>query len=163
MNESSINSLYKSAVKAFPLTTKRQYAIDPIEIKEVSLTPYIGMKTLFVKALAINEDRKYNPIILFKNVLYGKGKKIIGSDGLPYQISTLSLDETEVLLRCPCKDFHWRFNFFDHLDHSLYGRKRSKYEAKYNPGSANPLELPGMCKHLMALTRNLKNSGIIEY
>jgi len=123
-------------------------------------TPFIGMKTLFIKGHARNEDRHYDTIILFKNVDYTNEQvKIKASDNKLYQFGKLSLESTDVLVRCSCPDFKWRFNYYDHLDRSLYGTKRSKYEGSTGI-AANPKQLPGMCKHLMATTKLLHESGI---
>jgi hypothetical protein len=163
LNESSSQDLYDSAVEAFPNTTKRQHATQPIKISTIKWTPYLGMNTLFVKALAQNEGREYNPIILFKGVKYldEGGISVMGDMGRVF-LEKLSLNDNHVALRCNCPDFSWRFNYFNHVDKSLYGRKRKKYEALYNPGSANPMEMPGMCKHLMKLSHVLNQSGIVD-
>lgn len=58
------------------------------------------------------------------------------------------------------KDFYWRFNYYDHIDHSLYGRKRKKYEGQ-GLWVANPKEMPGMCKHLMKMAMALRDAGLI--
>lgn len=165
--ESSLDDLYQSAVEAFPNTTKRQYATDTIQISSLQWIPFVGFKTLFVKAIAQNEGREYSPIILFKNVTYHEaaGPHIVGlnaSDGHEYFLERLSLTNQNVLVRCDCQDFKWRFNYYDHLDKSLYGPKRKKYEALLNPGSANPQELPGMCKHLIKFNKSLSQSGLLS-
>ena len=146
--ESSAEELYQSAVKAFPNTTKRQHAVQPIVIRELRWTPFVGVKTLFLKALAENSDREYEPMVLFKGVNYdGNQVKIIASDQREYSFDKLSLENTDVLVRCNCLDFSFRFNYYNHLDKSLHGPKRKKYESHGGP-PANPLEMPGMCKHL---------------
>lgn len=169
IKESNLYDLYKSTVQAFPKTAKRQHAIDEIVIKQMNWLPYKGVKTLFVKGLAKNEGngKEYNPIILFKKVNYHNSKdnrnwvEIVASDGRNYFFDKLNANN-EVVLRCNCNDFYWRFNFEDRKDKSLYGTVRKKYEAKTNPGSSNPLELPGMCKHLIKLARSLNDAGILE-
>ena len=159
-NESSLSDLYDSAVKAFPRTTKRQHSTQPIMIEELTWTPFVGMKTLFIKAQARNEARHYSPMILFKNVKYNEqGVKITASDGLIYNFAPLSLENTNTLVRCNCPDFRWRFSYYDHVDKSLYGKKPSKYESQGGP-PANPTELPGMCKHLMKLTHVLQHASL---
>ena len=161
--ESSLEDLYQSAVAAFPNTTMRQHATHPIVITNLRWTPFIGVKTLFIKALAQNEGREYNPIILFKNVDYGKDQvKITDSNGREVSFGRLSLENTDVVLRCNCKDFYWRFNYYDHVDKSLYGRKRAPYESKGICPPANPLEMPGMCKHLMKTSHVLREAGIFS-
>lgn len=144
--ESSVKELYDSAVLAFPNTKMRQHAVDPIEISNISTTPFIGMKTLFVKALARNEDRQYKPMFLFKNVDYENGP---------------SLTENDVLVRCDCLDHRWRFAYFNHVNKSLYGKLPKKYESNGGP-PANPQQLPGLCKHLMATASYLKNQNFLK-
>ena len=161
INESSINTLYQSAVDAFPNTRMRQHATAPIEIRNVNITPYAGVRTLFVRADARNEDRHYAPMILFRGVNYNADGPIqIEYQGRLYTFEAPSLARTDVHIRCNCNDFKWRFNYYDHLDHSLYGRVRAPYE---NQGGApaNPQEMPGMCKHLMKLAQVLEEEGLI--
>ena len=169
LQESNLQDLYASTVQAFPRTTKRQHATDPIRIVELNWTPFLGVKTLFIKGLAQSGEsgKEYNTLFLFKNVNYNiqdesKAVRITASDGQEYLFEQLSLDNTEVLVRCSCPDFAWRFNYMDHLDDSLYGRKRKEYHAIHNPGSSNPLQLPGMCKHLIKCATAIVESGAIH-
>lgn len=142
--ESSYKDLHTSTVEAFPKTTKRQNIVNTVKIKEVKTIPYLGVRTFFAKGITENNHK---PIILFKNVEFIDEKP-----------TNLSLDG-EVIVRCSCEDFHWRFNYFDYKDKSLYGSVRKKYEAKHNPGSANPHKLPGMCKHIMKLMDEIENGS----
>lgn len=158
--ESSINDLYDSAVEAYPNTEFRQHSVDPIKIVDLAIVPFKGMKTIFFKGLAQNEERQYNTIIVFKEVDYSKGIKITATDGLIYELKPLSVSTNDVFVRCGCLDFFNRFNFYNYVDHSLYGKKRKKYEGGEYP--ANPKEMPGMCKHLMSMARALRDSGILK-
>jgi hypothetical protein len=166
--ESSINHLYQSAVDAFPHTTMRQHVVHTINIGEIRLTPFLGMKTLLVRSAAFNEENghHYNPIILFKRANFNPQNNAVqflaADNEQPYQVQKLSLNGTHVLLRCECKDFFWRFNYYDWIDKSLWGPKRKPYEAKLRPGTANPMEMPGMCKHLMALAKGLREVKLID-
>jgi predicted nucleotidyltransferase len=159
--ETSLRELYDSAVAAFPNTTKRQHATDPIVVTNLRWTPFVGMKTLFIKAIAQSEGKEYNPIVLFKKVNYnGDQVQITASDMREVSFDKLSLENTDVLLRCNCPDFYWRFNYYNHLDKSLQGPKRKKYEALGIGPPANPQEMPGMCKHLMKTVHVLAEAGI---
>jgi len=163
--ETSFSDLYKSTVNAFPKTAKRQHAIDPVVVEDVNWLPYLGMNTLLVRGLSRSSEKVHKTLVLFKNVSYykenQKGLVVLKADGEDYYLEQLSFDK-DILLRCSCEDFYWRFNYFNHLDKSLYGVKRAKYEAKYNPGSANPKSMPGMCKHLIKLVKNISNTKIIS-
>ena len=162
--ETSLKDLYQSTVKAFPYTTKRQYAIDPIKIVSLRWIPYIGVKTLYIKGLAQNTENseEYNPLILFKNIIYlpKKEKKSIEIFDINQKKYIIyKIKNNDVLVRCNCKDFYWRGNYADHLDKSLYGTKRSPYKGSTGY-SVNPNNNPMVCKHLIKLYKVLSQSGL---
>ena len=163
--ETSIKNLYKSTVGAFPNTSKRQNATDSIVIEQLQWIPFKGVKTLFIKGLARSESKKYECIMLFKNINYkeSEGKKIIKiktSSGFDQFVEQVDPDKNDVLVRCNCSDFYWRGNYANHLDKSLFGRKRAKYESKGFP-PANPSASPMICKHLIKLTKVLKEANFL--
>ena len=169
LNESTVIDLYKSTVDAFPRTTRRQNSIDTIKIIEMNFLPYLGMRTLFVKGLAKNIDnqKEYATTALFKNVKYltkenKKSIRLIASDEKRYIMEMINPELNEVLVRCDCPDFYWRFNYYNSLDKSLHGRKRKKYESRSNGRVANQNEAPGMCKHLIKMIKALSDSKIME-
>jgi hypothetical protein len=166
IEESTLSDLYHSTVAAFPRTTKRQHATQPIEISEINYTPFLGMRTLIVRGLAHNENRQYHPLIMFKNVIYRENQeegliKLIQEDG-EYYLEQISMNDNDVNLRCDCADFYWRWVNTDHEDESLYGRNRKPYESQGIGPPANPMEFPGMCKHLLKLIEVLRNYSIIN-
>jgi hypothetical protein len=167
LDESALNDLYQSTVAAFPRTTRRQHATDPVKIVELAWTPFLGVKTLFIKVTEESVSSVYQPMVLFKQVRYHPEKdsqglvEIVASDGRHYVLERLSYADNDVLLRCDCADFRWRFNYYDYLDSSLYGSKRRKYESQGGP-PANPKEMPGMCKHLIKLVQSLDHAGLME-
>lgn len=160
--ESSLDDLYQSAVQTYPRTKYRQHAVDPIKITGLSIVPFKGLNTIFFKGLANNEGRHYNPKILFKKAKFSEdGMAVMATDGNVHYVKPLSLTENEVVVRCECGDFFHRWNYADYLDKSLYGRKRKKYES-LGGTSVNPTNSKGLCKHLIALTRSLRDSGILK-
>lgn len=161
--ESSFDELYDSTVDAFPHTTKRQHATHLVEVKALSVMPFVGMKTLLAKAQAQSIEKEYNTFILFKGVNFQpehNAIKIKAGDGGKYLMERFNLEDTQISVRCNCKDFFWRFHHYDHVDKSLYGKNRAKYEALTNQGPANPKELPGMCKHLIKMFNTLYDEGL---
>ena len=166
LNESTIPELYNNTVRAFPTCGLRQHATNPIKIVYLEWIPYVGMKTLYVKGLANNQERTYNSIIVFKGVQYQEEKgrnsvPLIDNAGKKYLIERISMHDQDVLVRCNCGDFYWRGNYFNGIDKSLQGRIRKKYEAKQNTGASNPMKLPMVCKHLIKLAKVLEESGIV--
>jgi hypothetical protein len=169
IDETTLPELYQSTVAAFPRTGKRQHSTDLIRITEMNWTPYLGVKTLFLKGLAQSGEsgKEYSPIVVFKGVQYHNNPspdlvEIVASNGQHYLLDRLKYDQNEVIVRCNCPDFKWRFNYYDHLDKALFGRKRAKYEATTGRPPANPSEMPGMCKHLIKFVRVIQQSGILE-
>lgn len=164
--ETSLSDLYKNTVKAFPKTTKRQFSTDTVRVERLEWVPFLGLKTLFIKGLIKNEGKKYDCLMLFKNVIYkeSEGKKIIKikmSTGKEHFVEQIESDKNDVLVRCNCSDFYWRFVHYNKLDKSLYGRNRAKYEALERPNTANPLEMAGMCKHLIKMAKIIKEANLL--
>lgn len=163
--ETSLKDLYDSSVKAFPGTRMRQNATDTVVVDHLDWVAFRGVGTLFVKATVKNEGRKNESIVLFKGVRYreGRGKGVVPvatSDGKTVFLEALSSSVTDVNVRCTCADFMYRFNYYDHVDKSLFGRKRRKYEG-LGLWAANPLEMPGMCKHLMKTMKALSEAKVL--
>jgi len=166
--ESSFQSLYDSAVEAFPQTTRRQHVTGSISINNIRSIPYLGMKTLLVRAEADNRaggGGQYKPVIMFKDVQFhnGPGPNIIeitaSDNGQTYYINPITDNDT--LVRCQCNDEFFRFRHYNWVNNSLFSINRKPYIRKtdtYPP--ANEQELPGMCKHLMRLGESLRNAGI---
>lgn len=165
-NEMSLDRLYSSTLMAFPSTMKRQHATDTIKVVKMDWTPFVGMKTLFVKGLVENEGRIYDTIMLFKGVNYdveintGNAIPMVASDGMLYHLDKIDERASDVLVRCNCPDFKWRFAFQNSRSGVLWGNTPAKYESKGIGPSANPLKKEGMCKHIMKTTRALSRSGI---
>lgn len=165
--ETTLSELYQNTIKAFPSTLKRQNSIDEVIIEHLDWIPFKGMKTLFLKGLAKRGESKSECIILFKDVTYSDEKEkgfleIKTSNGKVVFVKQLSYESNDVLVRCSCKDFYWRMAHFNKIDGSLYGRDRAKYEAIKNPESSNPSKLPGLCKHLIKMSKVLSQASLIK-
>lgn len=162
--ESSLKDLYDMAVKAFPQTGRRQNSTHTVRVEHLDWVPFVGLGTLFVKGLVNNEGRKNECIVLFKGVKYGgsRGVRVASSDGREVTLESISLSDQEALVRCSCADFRWRFSHWNKVDGSLFGREPRKYEASVRPGSSNPEESPGACKHLMKMAKILGESGVLR-
>lgn len=164
--EGSLGDLFDMAASAFPNTERRQHSTQTVRVERVEWVPFVGLGTLFVKAIVNNEGRKNEAIVLFKKVRYGDeggGKvPIMSSDGRKIWVERLHFKGTDVLVRCSCADFRWRFAHWNKIDRSLYGRGPRNYEASFRPGSSNPSESPGACKHIMKMAKILRESGVLS-
>jgi len=164
--ETSISNLYKNTVEAFPKTTKRQFSTHTVVVERVDWVPFLGLRTLFIKSLIKNEGKKYDCLMLFKNIVYKeeegkKSVKIRMSTGKEYFVEQIDSEKNDVLVRCNCQDFYWRFVHYNKEDKSLYGRDRRKYEALARPNTANPMEMAGMCKHLIKMAKIIKETNLL--
>lgn len=165
-NETTFLKLYKSTLSAFPNTNFRQHVIDVIEVKDLKFIPYIGLNTLFIKSITENTEKhtKYKTLALIKDINYKdfkKSTKIFDEYGKQHNFEKPKIKVNDVLIRCSCDDFMWRFHQYNSKDKSLYGRKKENYKSK-GLFEANPSKSPGMCKHLMKLFENLIKKKIIE-
>ena len=164
--ESTLRELYHSTIAAFPNCAKRQNSTNEIVITKLEWTPFVGMKTLRVKGLAQNRGNghEYSPEIVFKQINYHNDRnangliEIIDNIGKRYLLE--KIHENEILVKCECNDYFWRFRHKNFEDHSHQGRDRTPYTALYNPGSADVA--PGLCKHIIKLAITLNRSGLID-
>jgi hypothetical protein len=83
-------------------------------------------------------------------------------DGQAYTIEPVQYRGTDVQVSCNCLDFYYRFSAWNHGDGSLLGDPPPPYVKKTDSEPVNPNEVPGLCKHLMALTNELKRERIIR-
>lgn len=169
VDEASIRDLETNIQRGFPNTTKRQHATATIQIPIVKLTPYVPSQALLAESQATNHGHKYNPEIFFQNVKFEPEETqtnitFTGSDGNEYNIAEpVSLTGNQVQVRCNCLDFHYRFARQNAKNNALYGQPAPPYKRKTQTRPpANPMQVPGMCKHLLALVDELQKMGIVQ-
>ena len=166
--EISYSKLERETWRGFPHTTKRLNAVQEIDVNTVTFLPYLGTKMLLVTSDVQNvvNGNVYRPLIALVGVKFSE-KKVPGwftfvSDGKRYWCEPVPIETSNVRVRCQCGDFNYRFSWYDHRNKALYGQP-FKYQRKtdwYPP--ANPLEVPGVCKHIGRLARSLKTSGLFR-
>ncbi len=169
MQESSLQSLETNIKRGFPNTKKRQYATGTVQIPNMKMTPYVPSQALLVDAQATNEGRRNNPQIFFRGIVFEPEETqtnvtFTGSDNQEYNIvQAVPINIENVQVRCTCLDFHYRFAQQNARDGSLYGPAPPKYKRKTETRPpANPMKVPGMCKHLLKLEEELQKTGIVE-
>lgn len=164
--QSTYTDLEQNVLNYIPVSKKRQNAVDPIRIVSMELLPFLGTKNLNVKTLASSDGTNYSPTIIFNRVEFEnedlpENVTFKAKDGNEYHIKPLNLADHTVRVRCNCLDFHYRFAFYNAKDKSLIGSAPKPYQRKTNRGPVNPQQVPGVCKHLIAMTKALKHSGIV--
>lgn len=168
LQELSVGDLERDTIRGFPGTTKRQFATQPVRIVEMRLTPYEPSGKLLAEATANNEGRLYNPQILFAEVVYEQEDTpqnitFTGSDNEPHHIQQIQFANNNAQVRCNCLDFHYRFAQYDARNDALYGNPPPPYQRRTDTRPpANPLGVPGICKHVLVLIDELQNVKILS-
>ena len=168
MEEASIRDLETNIQRGFPNTRARQHAVAPVQVPIVKLTPYVPSSALLAESQANNQGRRYNPEIFFTKVQFEQEETatnitFTGSDNNEYNIvQAIPLTGNEVQVRCNCLDFHYRFSRHNAKNNALYGQPAPPYKRKTDTRPpANPMQVPGMCKHLLALVDELQKMGVV--
>lgn len=164
------NELERNTVNFVPPSTKRQHAVDPIQIQQLELIPAKQSGQLIVKSIAKSGFKAYEPTMVFENVQFEdedspQNITFRGVDGQDYHIRSISLHSNNVKVRCTCLDFRWRFAVQNQQRNALFGPGPGIYQRKIgsNRPPNNPQHVPGLCKHLLALAEELRNSRIVTF
>ena len=173
---STYQSLEQRTVAGFPNTTKRQYAVQPVQIVRMEFVPFVPTGNLRCDAVARSNNpeqrtpggKTYNPQVLFNDVEYQEEDsnenvtiKVVGGNEL--FVVPIDLSQNTCKVRCDCLDFYHRFAEYNFSDDSLYGSKPPAYQRKTTTRpDANPTKTPGICKHVMKTILSLRDSGLIK-
>jgi hypothetical protein len=170
LNEDSTEAdLENNIERGFPDTKKRQHATGDATIQQVQFIPYVGTKFLHVKSnCSSTSGKQYHQVIQFVRVAFENedtdtNATFTGTDGRDYHMEPVDLTVNNVKVRCDCLDFYWRFAAIDFSDNALVGRAPPPYVRKtdYRP-PANPMQVPGLCKHLLKLVQHLQGVGLVK-
>jgi hypothetical protein len=163
---STIPQLDMKARQAFPHTKKRHNDVGSvIPQPDMTMTPNVPKNELTIDSRTRSSntgDMHIQRVILYKVnfVQPGQGTQLPNSEAA---IEPVQLNSETSRVACDCMDFRFRFANNNAKDNSLAGNPPPAYHRV--PGSnrppANPSNLPGMCKHLMAVVQNLKRQKIV--
>lgn len=169
LNEvSTIPQLDMKARSAFPTTKKRQNDVGSVNVlpqatyipntQDGELT--INTRTSSSRSGNIHVQR----IILYKVQFANPGEgNAVQLPDTEAAVQPIKLTADTARVACDCMDFRFRFANNNNKDDSLAGNAPPAYQRV--PGSnrppANPTNLPGMCKHIMAAVRDLKQKRIV--
>lgn len=162
--EAALKDLERNIIRGFPRTKKRQYATDTVRIVQLNIVPYVPSKGLLFKAVANNEGNTYAPEIFFDEVTFENedtpnNVTFTATDGEQYHIEPIRFTNNNARVRCNCLDFHYRFAQYNAHAGDLYGKPPPPYHRRtttYPP--VNPMKLPGICKHLLKLSKMLEEN-----
>lgn len=124
-----------------------------VNIEQTKITPMLGVKSVQVTAIARSEDSQdaYKVAIAFYDVEAGNKAK---------------LDASPCRVTCGCRSHYFWFAYPNYLADAHLGPKPKEYVPVANPKRTmppkNPDNVPGVCKHLVALGLALQQNGVIE-
>lgn len=165
--ESTLKDLEQGTITGFPFTTKRQHAVDPVQVSQIKYTPFKQNQNLKISAVVRSGGKIYDTDILFDDVVFEDEDAetnitFTGSDNEQYHAQPISLKDHEVKVKCSCLDFHYRFAIWNFNDDSLYGNPPPPYRRKTTTRPpVNPTQTPGVCKHILKLMKALQRSQLV--
>jgi hypothetical protein len=161
--DATVDTLHKNIVRGFPQTTKRQHATGEVNITNLQYVPMQGK--LQINSTSRSNGNNYTQVIIFSDVVNTEspdGVTFTGTDGQDHTIEPIELRDSRVKVRCNCLDFYWRFATWNFNDDALFGPKPPLYQRKTDRPPVNPANVSGVCKHLLKVTTQLQQNGVVK-
>lgn len=136
-------------------------ASQAARINHLDLRYDAGVKTLtfYGEVRSTNSFGGHSIILTFKNVKREDGltkeELLAGYQPKP------SLAKHEVMMRCSCMSYRFRFDKANRDHGAGTGARFRIYHRKTNRKPNNPLNLPGFCKHALEFVTYLQQQGFI--
>ena len=154
----------------------RRQRANQVQIRNIQYTPSIQQGILRIECETFSGGQnKYKTVIQLENVEFIDDSRFnflqgaeardsakynthqfVATDGSTYYASYDRVKSLDVKVSCNCKDFRWRFAYYNSGDDSLYGNPPDPYVSQTDRPPANPSKTPGVCKHLIKLKNELE-------
>lgn len=143
---------------------KRKQRAPRMNLINVRYTPTQegGVQGLTVNSDCVSGDsgNHYSQVIVFKKIKLlpedtPEARTFETSDGKMVHVDNYSLQSSDVKVRCNCLDFYWRFTNFDFKHKALQGDPNPPYVKRTNRPPVNPMQKPGICKHIYQLLKTV--------
>lgn len=171
LNEQTFQRLEQNVRTFIPPAspTARQNAVAPLQVNKLQIIPIPKGKTgdLKVESEVRGNTHTYNCVIEFSNIEYEvedtpANISFQAADGEEYHIKPINLANNNAKVSCNCLDFYYRFSSRNNNNNSLYGQPPPPYIKKTDRPSVNPRNVPGVCKHILATTQELRDQGVVR-
>lgn len=168
MLEMTLYQLDRSTINGFG--PEREVRANRVQVNKVTFTPSQGKSGTQLNVSANirgTTGLPYVSTIVFQKVQtepedLPTNITVKGTDGQDIHLTSVSLNGSNVQVRCTCLDFYWRFAVWNHRKNSLYGPPPDPYVKTTERPPVNPSQKPGVCKHLYKLIQKLKGQGIMK-
>lgn len=158
--EMNLSMLFTNTEAFHPRRIEASKDVHVLEVRYDLLPP----NSLVVKGTIGGLTDTYQTIIKFLEISL-KGRTPINTLKGVKKISKINPKSNDVEVFCGCPFFKWAFNTPDHQIDALFdpakNLRREQPIGSLRGRSPNPTQIPGLCKHLIALTNYLKNERII--
>lgn len=164
----NILDLLRGTNRVLPVALDRLADGQNSPIKQVRIQEFTSLKT--VQALAVQKasgrfPKSKRPVA--KEGFYGQQIKFIMNDreDVGNRLPSIRSDKAKVL--CTCDAYYYYFWYYNKQQDAHSGRDLPKYTRKTPPPPVgrdfkNPQKIPGMCKHLAFLIRELRRAKVIS-
>jgi len=168
--ETPLASLYNNTLTGFD-TPRKQSSGRVQVIKKIFIpTQQNGQRGVGIGATTRSSAKQYETKMFFDNITYlgdedaqANGFTFQTPDGQEHVIEPVGYNAGDVEVRCSCLDFYYRFSVWNNKDGSLLGDPPDPYINKTdNREPVNPNRTPGLCKHLIALTDQLRQERFLK-
>ena len=149
----TLRELVNGSKKVLPTAVDNASDYLNFSYKDASYVPFLGTRSVQTKAIVQSLDGKsgYTTQITFYDV--NEGEKPV-------------FDINPVRVGCSCDSQYFYFSYANWLNNAHIGRKPRAYVPVSNPKRKmppkNPNNIPGICKHIMAMSLALSSSGQIK-
>lgn len=142
---------------------------NSFKVEKLVPIPSLGVLAIQARYNALTDEGKanYQSTIMFHDIDFADkkdndhptsmkvGKQIVW-------VSRPTVD-TDVQVRCTCKDFYFTWWAWVAKQDSFAGKPFPKYRRKTKTyPERNPGHIPGLCKHLLRLAKYLKDKRVIK-
>lgn len=165
LNETEYGVLLGNTLANF--LSNRKQSSTKVQIARTIFIPSVDDETLEVRATTNSKEQKYRTSMLFDEIEWvdepgAKVATIIGSDNTEYYLTRIPLNNVDVMVKCTCLDFYYRFAVWNHKDQSLIGKPPPPYIKTTDRPPVNPKRVPGVCKHLIKLLDTLMSKRLFR-
>lgn len=153
--EHSLNYLQRVTSEDFG--DGREMRSPPIRVVGFVVVQHEGLVEIRSRVVNMGEPSTYYVRIHIENLGDDGGDKTLSSvnNGL-ISFSEDELEERDVKVSCNCKDFYWRFAYWNAENDTLLGPRPRPYTKLTNRPPVNPTKTPGICKHIIAVKNHLE-------
>ena len=168
LEDATIPFLKQEIERGFPDTKKRQHATNEVQVLTLQYTPIIKNNVLrLISTTSSDNGNTHSQVIDIKGMNFqppnsGNTVKITDSKGTEHSITPAKLNTSNVGVFCDCEDYQMRFANLNIKNNCHIGPPPQRYVRKTTTRPpVNPMNVPGMCKHIIRITDDLKRQGIL--